>query len=97
MQNEGGGSTEDAQPRPGEGEAQATPTEFAPGGSQPATQPTQSEGAPGSQHPPPNEGPSSAGVAPKSWQKKHKTVTTRAEILRARSTREKRINKKYVD
>ena len=43
----------------------------------------------------PNEGPSTCGVAPKTWQKKKKTITTRAEILRARSTREKKVNKKY--
>ena len=43
----------------------------------------------------PTEGPSTCGVAPKTWQKKNKTITTRAEILRARSTREKKVNKKY--
>lgn len=72
------------------------PNEFYPGGSQPTTEIDDSQGgifmAPTA---PPNPGPS--GVTPKSWQKKNQTVTTRETLLRARSSREKKINRKYVD
>ncbi|KAK1396905.1 hypothetical protein POM88_006768 [Heracleum sosnowskyi] len=62
--------------------------EFSPSASQPTIEVNDSqEGIFG---PPPGKRTTAAsGVAPKAWQKKKQTVTTRAEILRARSVREK--------
>ena len=75
---------------------QSTATEFAPGASQPTDDLHDSQG--GVFEPPPaRQSPSTCGVVPKAWQKKQKVVTTRAEILRARSTRERKINKRYQD
>ncbi|KAK1359233.1 hypothetical protein POM88_043707 [Heracleum sosnowskyi] len=87
--NEGGGQDNTT-------DGDAIPHEFFPGASQPIIEGNDSQGDvfTGS---PPNPEPSSCGVAPKPWQKKKTVVTTRAEILRARSSREKKLNKKYVD
>ncbi|KAK1353236.1 hypothetical protein POM88_052371 [Heracleum sosnowskyi] len=58
--------------------------EFSPGASQPTIEVNDSHG--GIFGPPPGKRTTAAyGVAPKAWQKKKQTVTTRAEILRARS------------
>lgn len=76
-------------------EGDVIPHEFVPGASQPATEGNDSQGGVFNS-PPPNPEPSSCGVAPKPWQQKKKTVTTRAEILRARSSRPKKQNPKYV-
>ncbi|KAK1364121.1 hypothetical protein POM88_039682 [Heracleum sosnowskyi] len=63
--------------------------EFSPGASQPTIEVNDSQG--GIFGPPPGKRTNAAcGVAPKAWQKKKQTVTTRAEILRARSVREKK-------
>ncbi|KAK1375990.1 hypothetical protein POM88_032183 [Heracleum sosnowskyi] len=87
--NEGGGQDNTT-------DGDAIPHEFFPGASQPITEVNDSQGGvfTGS---PPNPEPSSCGVAPKPWQKKKIVVTTMAEILRAKSSREKKVNKKYVD
>ncbi|KAK1395221.1 hypothetical protein POM88_014277 [Heracleum sosnowskyi] len=74
---------------------QEFPNEIYPGASQPATEIDDNQGgvfrAP---TPLPNAGPTD--VTAKTWQKKKQTVT-RDALLRARSSREKKINPKYLD
>ena len=83
----------------GGGMSSSQANEFVPGASQPTVETNETNETEEGffTAPPSKSGPSSSGVAPKSWQKNQKTVTTRAEVLRARSSREKKINKKYVD
>ncbi|KAK1391358.1 hypothetical protein POM88_010414 [Heracleum sosnowskyi] len=70
--------------------------EFSPGASQPTIEVNDSQG--GIFGPPPGKRTTAAcGVASKAWQKKKQTVTTRAEILRARSVREKKATQRYQD
>ncbi|KAK1382138.1 hypothetical protein POM88_019873 [Heracleum sosnowskyi] len=70
--------------------------EFSPGASQPTIEVNDSQG--GIFGPPPGKRTTAAcGVAPKAWQKKKQTVTTRTEILRARSVREKKATQRYHD
>lgn len=73
-----------------------TATEFSPGASQPTNEFNDSQG--GIFSPPPEKQAAGAsGIAPKAWQKKKKVVTTRAEVLRVRSAREKKVTKRYQD
>ncbi|KAK1354954.1 hypothetical protein POM88_048210 [Heracleum sosnowskyi] len=70
--------------------------EFSPGASQPTIEVNDSQG--GIFGPPPGKRTTAAcEVAPKAWQKKKQTVTTRTEILRARSVREKKATQRYHD
>ncbi|KAK1399211.1 hypothetical protein POM88_009074 [Heracleum sosnowskyi] len=70
--------------------------EFSPGASQPTIEVNDSQG--GIFGPPPGKRTTAAcGVAPKAWQNKKQTVTTRTEILRARSVREKKATQRYHD
>lgn len=72
--------------------------EFVPGESQPTAEMDASQGGVfTAQATATNPGEGSSGVNLKTWQKKKKTITTRAEIMRARSTRERKLNKKYYD
>ncbi|KAK1380312.1 hypothetical protein POM88_027056 [Heracleum sosnowskyi] len=69
--------------------------EIYPGASQPATEIDDSQrGVFRASTPPPNAG--SSDVTTKTWQKKKQTVTTRAALLRARNSREKKINSKFL-
>lgn len=74
-------------------------SEFVPGASQPTHEDIDDSqgGVFNAPTPPTNSGPGSSGVPLKAWQKKKQTITTRAEILRARSSRQRKVNKKYVD
>ncbi|XP_074377763.1 uncharacterized protein LOC141719285 [Apium graveolens] len=71
-------------------------TEFTPGESQPTNEVNDSQGGIFGQTSA-TQPTSACGVAPKAWQKKQKIVTTRAEILKVRSVREKKANKRYQD
>ncbi|XP_074354730.1 uncharacterized protein LOC141693500 [Apium graveolens] len=73
-------------------------SEFMHGASQPTHEMDESQGGVFSpQSPTTNPLLGTTGVTLKAWQKQHKAVTTRAEIMRARSTRERKMNKKYAD
>lgn len=91
---EGGDAFVDQQ----EGGENFNAAEFVPGESQPTAEMDASQGGVfTAQATATNPGEGSSGVNLKTWQKKKKTITTRAEIMRARSTRERKLNKKYYE